>query len=105
MRSDGKGSGGNGARATRCWLSPLTLVIMKSGFSDQFLLEAERHSVWGAAQLEVLMEFLPEAPWSADLPTCSYQQGRCSYGSVSLGRTTWRGVPGCGAGQIRGSGE
>ncbi|MFJ8751936.1 DUF6882 domain-containing protein [Streptomyces sp. NPDC102441] len=48
---------------------------MTTGFSDQFVLEAERHSVWGAAQLEALMEFLPEAPWSADLPTCSYQQG------------------------------
>ncbi|MFG2025603.1 hypothetical protein [Streptomyces sp. NPDC048825] len=37
---------------------------MTKGFSDQFLLEAERHSVWGAAQLEALMEFLPEAPWT-----------------------------------------
>ncbi|MCX4451367.1 DUF6882 domain-containing protein [Streptomyces sp. NBC_01789] len=48
---------------------------MTNNFSDQFLLEAERHSVWGAAQLEALMHFLPEAPWSADLSTCSYQQG------------------------------
>ncbi|MER7175126.1 DUF6882 domain-containing protein [Streptomyces mesophilus] len=48
---------------------------MTNGFSDQFLLETERHSVWGATQLEALMEFLPDAPWTADLPTCSYQQG------------------------------
>ncbi|SDL01168.1 DUF6882 domain-containing protein [Streptomyces indicus] len=48
---------------------------MTNGFSDQFVLEAERHAAWGAEQLQVLTEFLPEAPWTADLPTCSYRQG------------------------------
>ncbi|MFF5705559.1 DUF6882 domain-containing protein [Streptomyces sp. NPDC012794] len=48
---------------------------MISEFSDPFLLEAERHAAWGAAQLEALTGFLPEGPWTADLPSCLYRQG------------------------------
>lgn len=67
---------------------------MTNGFSDQFLLEADRHSVWGAAQLEALLDFLPEAPWSADLPTCSYQQGAVRLrvgvlGTYDMERGSW----------------
>ncbi|TXS04993.1 hypothetical protein EAO73_13560 [Streptomyces sp. col6] len=58
---------------------------MTNEFSDQFLLEAERHSVWGVAQLEALMDFLPRAPWSADLSTCSYQQGEVQLRVSLLG--------------------
>ncbi|MFD0370575.1 DUF6882 domain-containing protein [Streptomyces sp. NPDC127114] len=44
-------------------------------FSDAFLLEAERHAAWGAAQLEALADFLPEGDWTADLAACRYRQG------------------------------
>ncbi|MEU0438748.1 DUF6882 domain-containing protein [Streptomyces sp. NPDC006186] len=48
---------------------------MASEFSDAFLREAERHAAWGAVQLETLTEFLPDAPWTADLQACAYRQG------------------------------
>ncbi|MDJ0382022.1 DUF6882 domain-containing protein [Streptomyces sp. G-G2] len=50
---------------------------MVSQFSDAFLFEAERHAAWGAAQLEALTAFLPDGgqPWTADLPSCVYEQG------------------------------
>ncbi|AYV31677.1 DUF6882 domain-containing protein [Streptomyces goshikiensis] len=50
------------------------MVSEFSRFSDAFLLEAERHAAWGAEQLEALTAFLPEGPWTADLPTCAYRQ-------------------------------
>jgi hypothetical protein len=58
---------------------------MVSGFSDAFLLEAERHAAWGAAQLDALTAFLPEAPWTADLPTCLYRQGGLEMRVAVLG--------------------
>ncbi|MFG2356293.1 DUF6882 domain-containing protein [Streptomyces sp. NPDC048521] len=58
---------------------------MISEFTDAFLLEAERHAAWGAAQLEVLTGFLPEGPWSADLPTCTYRQGELELRVAVLG--------------------
>jgi hypothetical protein len=58
---------------------------MISGFSDAFLLEAERHAAWGAAQLEVLTGFLPEGPWSADLPACTYRLGGLELRVAVLG--------------------
>ncbi|MFI2205374.1 DUF6882 domain-containing protein [Streptomyces sp. NPDC020192] len=58
---------------------------MTSEFSDAFLLEAERHAAWGAAQLEALTAFLPEGPWSADLPSCRYQQGESTLRVAVLG--------------------
>ncbi|MEU7025270.1 DUF6882 domain-containing protein [Streptomyces sp. NPDC046275] len=48
---------------------------MVQTFSDAFLFEAERHAAWGAAQLEALMDVLPDGDWSADLPGCSFRQG------------------------------
>ncbi|MFE6101040.1 DUF6882 domain-containing protein [Streptomyces laurentii] len=51
------------------------MVNDDSGFSDAFVLEAERHAAWGAAQLEALTAFLPDAPWTADLQECRYRQG------------------------------
>ncbi|MEU0009108.1 DUF6882 domain-containing protein [Streptomyces sp. NPDC006314] len=58
---------------------------MISEFSDAFLLEAERHAAWGAAQLEVLTGFLPEGPWSADLSSCAYRQGELELRVAVLG--------------------
>ncbi|MFI8961500.1 DUF6882 domain-containing protein [Streptomyces sp. NPDC053493] len=46
-----------------------------SRFSEAFLVEAERHAAWGAAQLEVLNRFLPDGDWTADLTACRYRQG------------------------------
>ncbi|MFE9404885.1 DUF6882 domain-containing protein [Streptomyces sp. NPDC006530] len=81
---------------------------MTRDFSDQFLFEAERHSVWGAAQLETLMEFLPEAPWSADLSACSYRQGEIHLrvgvlGTYDMERSSWLWAwanPGLGGGEV-----
>lgn len=58
---------------------------MVSRFSDAFLLEAERHAAWGAAQLEALTAFLPDAPWTADLPSCLYRQGELELRVAVLG--------------------
>ncbi len=58
---------------------------MVSEFSDAFLLEAERHAAWGAAQLEALTAFLPDGPWTADLPNCLYQQGDLQLRVAVLG--------------------
>jgi hypothetical protein len=58
---------------------------MTTGFSDAFLLEAERHAAWGAAQLQALTDFLPEGPWSADLPSCTYRQGESELRVAVLG--------------------
>ncbi|MEU5322348.1 DUF6882 domain-containing protein [Streptomyces sp. NPDC021056] len=58
---------------------------MVSEFSEAFLLEAERHAAWGAAQLDVLGAFLPEGPWTADLPSCLYQQGELELRVAVLG--------------------
>jgi hypothetical protein len=58
---------------------------MASEFSDAFLLESERHAAWGAVQLEALTAFLPEGPWSADLPSCLYQQGDLKLHVAVLG--------------------
>ncbi|MFF7445458.1 MULTISPECIES: DUF6882 domain-containing protein [unclassified Streptomyces] len=58
---------------------------MVSHFSDAFLLETERHAAWGAAQLEALGTFLPEGPWSADLPSCTYRQGDLELRVAVLG--------------------
>ncbi|MFI6003312.1 DUF6882 domain-containing protein [Streptomyces sp. NPDC051366] len=58
---------------------------MVNGFSDAFLLEAERHAAWGAAQLETLTAFLPEGPWTADLPSCAYRQGGLELRVAVLG--------------------
>ncbi|MBT2440356.1 hypothetical protein J7E93_09590 [Streptomyces sp. ISL-36] len=58
---------------------------MVTGFSDRFLLEAERHAAWGAAQLDTLTGFLPDGPWSADLPSCVYRQGGLTLRVAVLG--------------------
>ncbi|MER6566091.1 DUF6882 domain-containing protein [Streptomyces sp. NPDC001093] len=58
---------------------------MTSEFSDAFLLEAERHAAWGAAQLEALTAFLPEGPWSAELSSCLYRQGHVTLRVAVLG--------------------
>ncbi|MGW0084174.1 DUF6882 domain-containing protein [Streptomyces sp. NPDC003393] len=58
---------------------------MASEFSDAFLLEAERHAAWGAAQLQALTAFLPDGPWSADLPSCRYRQGELELRVAVLG--------------------
>ncbi|MEU3842812.1 DUF6882 domain-containing protein [Streptomyces sp. NPDC028635] len=58
---------------------------MVSEFSDAFLLEAERHAAWGAAQLEALTAYLPEAPWTADLAACRYRQGDVELRVAVLG--------------------
>ncbi|GKQ36082.1 hypothetical protein ALMP_26250 [Streptomyces sp. A012304] len=56
-----------------------------SRFSDAFLLEAERHAAWGAAQLEALTSFLPDGPWTADLSACLYRQGELELRVAVLG--------------------
>ncbi|MEU5642061.1 DUF6882 domain-containing protein [Streptomyces milbemycinicus] len=58
---------------------------MVSEFSDAFLLEAERHAAWGAAQLETLTAFVPDGPWTADLPSCTYRQGELEMRIAVLG--------------------
>ncbi|KPH99507.1 hypothetical protein OV450_5220 [Actinobacteria bacterium OV450] len=58
---------------------------MVNGFSDAFLLEAERHAAWGAAQLEALTAFLPQGLWTADLPSCLYRQGGLELRVAVLG--------------------
>ncbi|AJF68815.1 DUF6882 domain-containing protein [Streptomyces vietnamensis] len=58
---------------------------MTSTFSENFLLEAERHAAWGAAQLDVLGAFLPDGPWTADLPSCVYRQGDLELRVAVLG--------------------
>ncbi|MFI8827027.1 DUF6882 domain-containing protein [Streptomyces sp. NPDC053431] len=58
---------------------------MVSSFSDAFLLEAERHAAWGAAQLEALTAFLPEGDWTADLAACHYHQGGLDLRVAVLG--------------------
>ncbi|MFG2332518.1 DUF6882 domain-containing protein [Streptomyces sp. NPDC048604] len=58
---------------------------MTSTFSEAFLCEAERHAAWGAAQLEALTAFLPDAPWTADLPSCRYRQGGTELRVAVLG--------------------
>jgi hypothetical protein len=58
---------------------------MTSAFSEAFLLEAERHAAWGAAQLEALTSLLPEGSWTADLPSCLYQQGELKLRVAVLG--------------------
>ncbi|MFJ3925252.1 DUF6882 domain-containing protein [Streptomyces sp. NPDC090022] len=58
---------------------------MVTHFSESFLLEAERHAAWGAAQLETLTGFLPEGPWTADLPSCVYRQGDLELRVAVLG--------------------
>ncbi|MFB6863405.1 DUF6882 domain-containing protein [Streptomyces virginiae] len=60
-------------------------MIMKTEFSDAFLLEAERHAAWGAAQLEALTEFMPAGPWTADLEACLYRQGDLELRVAVLG--------------------
>ncbi|RLU82597.1 hypothetical protein CTZ27_29825 [Streptomyces griseocarneus] len=47
--------------------------------------ETEAHTAWGAAQLQALTEFLPQAPWSADLPACLYRQGTVEIRVAVLG--------------------
>ncbi|MFF4531683.1 DUF6882 domain-containing protein [Streptomyces sp. NPDC001407] len=54
-------------------------------FSDAFLDETERHAAWGAAQLQTLTNFLPQAPWNADLAACRYQQGSVELRVAVLG--------------------
>ncbi|MFJ7591747.1 DUF6882 domain-containing protein [Streptomyces sp. NPDC097617] len=61
------------------------MTMVNEQFSDAFLLEAERHAAWGAAQLEVLTDFLPEGPWTADLPSCLYRQGGLELRIAVLG--------------------
>ncbi|GGX63997.1 DUF6882 domain-containing protein [Streptomyces hiroshimensis] len=56
-----------------------------SEFSDAFLSEAERHAAWGAAQLQALTGFLPQGPWTADLPACLYRQGEVELRIAVLG--------------------
>jgi hypothetical protein len=58
---------------------------MASEFSDAFLLEAERHAAWGAAQLDALTAFLPDGPWTADLSSCRYRQGDLDLRVAVLG--------------------
>ncbi|MFJ3203112.1 hypothetical protein [Streptomyces sp. NPDC086989] len=53
-----------------------------NGFSDAFLLEAERHAAWGAAQLEALTAFLPDDP----------QVPRAGIDPVTLPRTLVTGA-------------
>ncbi|BAU85097.1 hypothetical protein SLA_4209 [Streptomyces laurentii] len=70
------------------------MVNDDSGFSDAFVLEAERHAAWGAAQLEALTAFLPDAPWTADLAQCCYRQGDLDLrvgllGSYDSEECTW----------------
>ncbi|WP_445269675.1 DUF6882 domain-containing protein [Streptomyces sp. DSM 41634] len=60
-------------------------MIMMSQFSDAFLLEAERHAAWGAAQLQVLTEYVPQGPWTADLEACLYRQGGLELRVAVLG--------------------
>lgn len=67
---------------------------MVSHFSEAFLLETERHAAWGAAQLAALDRFLPEAPWTADLPSRTFQKGdvelRVSViGTYDVQRRSW----------------
>lgn len=59
--------------------------MVNEQFSDAFLLEAERHAAWGAAQLEALTPFMPEGPWTADLPSCLYRQGGLELRIAVLG--------------------
>ncbi|MFB9512856.1 DUF6882 domain-containing protein [Streptomyces purpureus] len=47
---------------------------MITTFSDPFLRLTERHSAWGAEQLETFNEFIPMGEWSADLGQCLYRQ-------------------------------
>ncbi|MFG2989162.1 DUF6882 domain-containing protein [Streptomyces sp. NPDC048257] len=70
------------------------MTMVNEQFSDAFLLEAERHAAWGAAQLEALTAFMPEGPWTADLPSCLYRQGdlelRISVlGTYDIGERSW----------------
>lgn len=58
---------------------------MVSEFSTAFLVEAERHAAWGAAQLDALTAFLPDGPWTADLPSCLYRQGELELRVAVLG--------------------
>ncbi|GGL93565.1 hypothetical protein GCM10010129_41780 [Streptomyces fumigatiscleroticus] len=63
-------------------------------FSSAFLDEAERHAAWGAAQLEALTGFLPDGPWTADLPSCVYRQGGLELrvavlGTYDLAERSW----------------
>ncbi|WP_418959944.1 DUF6882 domain-containing protein [Streptomyces tritici] len=58
---------------------------MTHTFTDAFLREAERHAAWGAAQLETLTAFMPDAPWTADLPSCLYRQGELALRVAVLG--------------------
>ncbi|MET9291007.1 DUF6882 domain-containing protein [Streptomyces sp. NPDC003077] len=58
---------------------------MITQFGDAFLYEAERHAAWGAAQLEALTDFLPDGPWTADLPACVYRQGDLELRVAVLG--------------------
>ncbi|MEU6211540.1 MULTISPECIES: DUF6882 domain-containing protein [unclassified Streptomyces] len=60
-------------------------MITSTQFSEAFLDEAERHAAWGAAQLEALTGFLPEGPWTADLPSCLYRQGGLELRIAVLG--------------------
>ncbi|MEU6314169.1 DUF6882 domain-containing protein [Streptomyces sp. NPDC047014] len=60
-------------------------MIMMTEFSDAFLQEAERHAAWGAAQLDTLTGFIPEGPWTADLPACLYRQGGLELRIAVLG--------------------
>ncbi|MFI7355917.1 DUF6882 domain-containing protein [Streptomyces avidinii] len=61
------------------------MTMVNEQFSDAFLLEAERHAAWGAAQLEALTRFMPEGPWTADLPSCLYRQGGLELRIAVLG--------------------
>ncbi|MEU7103940.1 DUF6882 domain-containing protein [Streptomyces stramineus] len=56
-----------------------------NNFSDAFLNEAERHTAWGGEQLQVLTDFLPQGPWTADLSRCLYQQGGLELRIAVLG--------------------
>ncbi|MFI8183962.1 hypothetical protein OG539_06910 [Actinacidiphila glaucinigra] len=58
---------------------------MATEFGDAFLYEVERHAAWGAEQLEALTGFLPEGPWTADLPSCVYRQGGLELRVAVLG--------------------
>ncbi|KJY29863.1 MULTISPECIES: DUF6882 domain-containing protein [Streptomyces] len=58
---------------------------MTNRFSDAFLSEAERHAAWGAEQLHVLGSFLPGGPWTAELSSCTYQQGGLELRVAVLG--------------------
>ncbi|GAA3080948.1 hypothetical protein GCM10020000_78520 [Streptomyces olivoverticillatus] len=65
--------------------SRLIRVLAMIEFSDTFLNEAERHAAWGAAQLQALTDFLPQGPWTADLPSCLYRQGSVELRVAVLG--------------------